>query len=300
MRVAILFGLLLFVGAVLLLSEHRWFKRTGLSDRLQPYSGAETSSKSAGFWSVASFREVIAPLSQMIGERLARAFGVREELAMRLRRIHSDSDEKAFRIRQIGWAGAAFMGAAIAAIALGLPPALAIFLVFGAPILAFLALEQKVVAASNAWQQRLALELPVVAEQLAMLMSAGWSLGAALDRVAMRGSGNCSKDLKRVVQRIRMGLNEVEALEEWSEIAKVEALESLVAILALNREASNLGDLISKEARTMRLETQRELIEEIEKRTQQVWIPVTVATLVPGLLLMGIPFLEALTLFSSS
>mgnify|MGYP000559951131 CR=1 FL=1 len=38
----------------------------------------------------------------------------------------------------------------------------------------------------------------------------------------------------------------------------------------------------------------------IETRNQKVWIPVTVAALVPGVLLMGIPFLDALTLFSSS
>lgn len=48
----------------------------------------------------------------------------------------------------------------------------------------------------------------------------------------------------------------------------------------------------------MRREAHRELIETIERRTQQVWIPVTVAALLPGVLLMGVPFLEALSLFS--
>jgi hypothetical protein len=45
---------------------------------------------------------------------------------------------------------------------------------------------------------------------------------------------------------------------------------------------------------------QRELIEQIERRAQQVWIPVTVATLVPGAVLLAVPFIEALRLFSSS
>jgi hypothetical protein len=45
---------------------------------------------------------------------------------------------------------------------------------------------------------------------------------------------------------------------------------------------------------------QRELIEQIERRAQQVWIPVTVATLVPGAVLLAVPFLEALRLFSTS
>ena len=41
-----------------------------------------------------------------------------------------------------------------------------------------------------------------------------------------------------------------------------------------------------------------QLIEAIERRTQQVWIPVTFAALVPGVLLMGVPFVDALSLFS--
>ena len=101
-----------------------------------------------------------------------------------------------------------------------------------------------------------------------------------------------------MLQRVQQGLTEAEALTEWSDLADVEAVGRLVAILALNSETADLGRLISEEARAMRRENQRELIESIEKRTQQVWIPVTAATLVPGLLLMGIPFLDALTLFS--
>jgi len=42
---------------------------------------------------------------------------------------------------------------------------------------------------------------------------------------------------------------------------------------------------------------QRELVETIEKRGQQVWIPVTVATLAPGVVFIGIPFTSALSGF---
>jgi hypothetical protein len=41
------------------------------------------------------------------------------------------------------------------------------------------------------------------------------------------------------------------------------------------------------------------LIETVERRGQQVWIPVTVAALVPGVLFMAVPFIEALRLFSA-
>ena len=98
---------------------------------------------------------------------------------------------------------------------------------------------------------------------------------------------------------MRQGLTEVEALREWAEVAGVDALDHLVPLLALNSEAADLARLISEEARSIRREAQRQLVETIERRAQQVWIPVTVATLVPGVIFMAVPFVEALRLFSS-
>ena len=300
MRVLAILSLSAFIGLALLLSEQRWINRPRLTDRLSPYAPGFAEQGRLGLGSVASFREVVAPLSRAVGERVARGFGVSEELGIRLRRIHSPWDVTTFRVRQLGWAGAAFVAATVVAVGLGAPTLFAVLGVLGAPILAFLLLEQQVVGASTAWQRGLFLELPVVAEQLGMLLSAGWSLTAAVNRIAERGSGNCSKDLTRVIQRTQQGLNEAEALREWADLAGVDAVERLVTILALNQEAADLGRLISDEARAIRRENQRELIESIEKRTQQVWIPVTAATLLPGLLLMGVPFLDALTLFSAN
>jgi hypothetical protein len=80
----------------------------------------------------------------------------------------------------------------------------------------------------------------------------------------------------------------------------VPAVERLVQVLALNRQAGDLGRLISEEARAIRRDVQRELVERIERREQQVWIPVTVATLVPGVIFMAVPFVEAMRLFAGS
>jgi pilus assembly protein TadC len=235
-----------------------------------------------------------------MGERLARLFGVSEELGLRLRRIHSPLDVTTFRVRQVGWAAASFIGATLGALALGLPPAPAMLAIVGGPVLAFLVLEQQVAAASVAWQRRLFLELPVIAEQLGMLVSAGWSTNAALDRIASRGAGNCAADLRRVRHRSEQGLSGRDALIEWGELAKVDALDRLISVLAMTREAADIGRLISDEAHAIRRDAQRELIESIERRNQQVWIPVTVAALIPGVLLMGVPFVDALTLFSTT
>jgi tight adherence protein C len=298
---AALVTLALWAGSTLLLSELRWFRRRPLVDRVAPYvvGGAEVRRRGA-VMSAASFVQVIGPLARTVGERVARAFGVTEALAVRLERVHSPLDVTGFRVRQLAWSLAGLVGGAVLAVAAGLTGVAALLFVLGGAVLAFLLVEQRLAGESARWQRRIFLELPVVAEQLGMLLGAGYSLGAALSRLAARGAGACGRDLERVTGRVRQGLTEVEALREWAAVADVEALRRLVGIVALNRQAGDLGRLIGDEARAIRRDVHRELIETIERRGQQVWVPVTVAALVPGVIFLAVPFVEALRLFSTS
>jgi hypothetical protein len=133
-----------------------------------------------------------------------------------------------------------------------------------------------------------------------MLLNAGYSLGSALARVASRGQGSAARDLSVVVNRIRHGLTEAQALREWAELARVDAVDRLVGVLAMNTQAADLGRLVSAEARQGRRDLNRRTIEAIEKKGQQVWVPVTVATLVPGAIFLAVPFLAALRLFANA
>lgn len=300
-RLVVACAVVLWAGATLLLSHLRWFSRSALSERLRPYTPGAPGRSRSGLLSVESFQDVVGPLSRQVGERVARLFGVSEELGVRLERIHSPLEVTSFRVRQLGCSLAALGVAALASLALApLAPGVTASLLLGAPLLAFLALEQQVASASARWQRRLFLELPVVSEQLAMLLSAGFSLGSALNRLAARGRGACARDLRRVTGRMRQGLSEIDALREWAELARVPALDRLVPVLALNRDAGDLGRLIADEARGIRRDAQRQLVETMERRQQQVWIPVTVATLVPGVIFLAVPFIEALRLFSGT
>lgn len=299
-RVVVLASLLTAVGVTLVLSELRWFSRRPLGERIQPYvPGGWQRSSRQGLLSVETFRDVVRPLAVAIGGLLGQVFGVREDLARRLLRIHSPLDPTALRLRQLTWAAVVLAGSGMLVISVAPPPAFATLLMLGGPLLAFLLIEQQVVSASDRWQRRIFLELPVVAEQIGMLLSAGYSLGGALDRISTRGSGACAQDLRRVGRRVRQGLSEGEALAEWAELADVSALHRLVGVLTLNRDTGDLGRLIAEEARAIRREVHRQLITQIDRRAQQVWIPVTVATLVPGTMFMAVPFLQAMSLFGA-
>lgn len=294
-----LLGVVLWTGIALLLSGLRWFNRQPLVERLRPYApaGATTGGRSS-FVSSVSFREMVGPVAQSFGDRLSKLFGVNEELAVRLERIHSPLDVTAFRVRELGWAVVGFAAGTILAVALGLPTILVVSGALGGPLVAFVALEADLAEKSKDWQKRLFHELPIVSEQLGMLLAAGYSLGAGLNRIAGRGQGSCGRDLSRVCGRIRQGLSEAEALREWAAVVDVDAVHKLVGVLALNRETADLGRLIAEEARSIRQEVHRRNIEIIERRGQQVWIPVTVATLVPGVIFLTIPFIEAIRLFA--
>jgi tight adherence protein C len=287
------------LGTTLLLSQLRSVSRPTLADRLRPY-GAQATRHSHVVIDLESWREILGPLCRSLGERAARLFGVSEDVGTRLDRLHVPLDATTFRVRQVGWATAGLVLGSAAGAALRLPAPATLVLIFGAPALAFLVVEQRLATASAAWQRRVFLELPVVTEQLAMLIAAGYSLGAALNRIAERGEGVCAMDLRRVCGRVRQGLSEVEALREFAERAKVPALDRIVPVLALNEDAGDLGRLMSEEARAIRAEVHRELIETMERRGQQVWVPVTVATLIPGVIFMAVPFIEALKIFSGA
>ena len=81
-------------------------------------------------------------------------------------------------------------------------------------------------------------------------------------------------------------------------MAGLPALDRLVPILSLSGEASDLGRMVSDEARAQRRDVHRELLSAIERKAQQVWIPVTVATLVPGVIFIAVPFMSALRQFT--
>lgn len=300
-RVLVVAGLLVWVGATLLLSQWTRAARPSLTERLRPYHpGSGEARRSGDAWSVGSLGQVLLPLARGAGDRLAGAFGVAEPVETRLRRVHSPVAPGAFRLRQMLFSLAALILGGLIAAAASAPVPLAILLVAGLPVLVFLVVEQTLVRQSERWQRDVARELPVVSEQLAMLLNAGFSLGAALSRIAERGRGCVARDLARVVNRVQQGVTETQALSEWAELARVDGVDRLVGVLRLHSDAADLGRLISAEARQARRDLHRRTIELMERRAQQVWIPVTVATLVPGAILLAVPFLAALRLFSNA
>lgn len=300
MRPTVLAAALCWAGWSLVLAERPWAVRPPLVDRIGPYlpgSWLRSPRQSLGQTATAPLRRAVAWVAQVIAVTAGRLRG--DDLARQLERIHSPRSGTEVRTQQAIAALAAVTVAAVASAALRVDVATAAVAVAGLPVAAVIAVEAQLARASRRWQRRVLLELPTVCEHLGMLLGAGHAPGAAIDRIAQRGLGACARDLTRVVQRSRQGLGDHAALAEWSAIAGVPAVDRLVGILALQHQTGDLGRLIAEEARTVRNQVRRELVADLQRRSQQVWIPVTVATLVPGMVFLAVPFLQALQIFAA-
>jgi pilus assembly protein TadC len=275
------------LGAGLLLSNLRWFRRPPIWLRLQPYVPARTTGGGPERLSATP------TASSGWSAQLAALLGPPHRLESRLRRAGREVDPATFRTRQFTAAVVALLAALAAVLALAPPVPMAAALVIGAPALAILAPERRLDHHIAARRHELVVALPVTTEQLGLLVGAGYSLGSALSRLAGRSTGVVADELGDVVRRIRQGRSEVDALREWAADSGLPPVERLVGVLALHREAGDLAALLADETATVRAEAHRSLIETIERRSQLVWVPVTVATLVPGLILLAVPFLSA-------
>ena len=238
--------------------------------------------------------------SPAVGERAGRLLGVSEELGVRLAaRSTRRSTPPRFRVRQVGLGGARRSPPARRRPRPSHPPAaVALLLVLGAPVARLPRRRAAARRRVGRWQRRVFLELPVVAEQLGMLLSAGCSLGARAQPARRPGRGRRARrprprraagSARGCPRPTRCGSGRRSPTSTrstgWWPCSRSTASRR-------PRAADRRGgpsDPARGPARADR---------DDRAAGQQVWIPVTVATLVPGVLFLAVPFIEALRLFS--
>ncbi len=242
-----------------------------------------------------------APWTESIGrvvEWVVARLGVHSELSQRLARAADHRSIEAFRAAQIVTAlVSSTLAAGIAALVHAPQPATLGLGVLVA-VVAVLAHEQLLVERGDKRRVTSELELPVVAEQLAILLSSGSSVGTALAWVAQRGDGVLAAEFRTMHEHVAHGADQNQALEALGTRLGSERVRRLCLLLSLNHRTSDLGHLVAQEAAVQRREGHRELLADLERRSQQVWIPITLAALVPGSMVLAIPLLDSLRAFN--
>ena len=233
-----------------------------------------------------------------LAQRVAMLTNADDHLAERLREAGMARSPAEFRFRQVGAAAAGLAATVVVLYIIGVSPLLALVAAVAVAAVTIGALEHRLTALGTSRRTQITEELPIVAEQIGMLLASGLSLTGALDAAAKRGQGLCAEGLERVGARVAGGAPVELALAEWADHAGSAEIRRFVGVLTLHEDASDVATMVSEEARSSRMEAHRRLIAHIERRSEQVWIPVTVAALVPGSILLAIPFSDALRDFA--
>lgn len=211
-------------------------------------------------------------------------------LQLRLQRAGVVQTPLTFRSTQLVAGFSAFVLAAALTVGFRLPTVAVFALLVGLPAMAVWIVEHALTVALRRRKELVVRELPLIIEQLAELVKNGVGIGEACAHVAVHTQSVVARDLGRVAREMAHGVRDEVALLAFAERHDVAAIHRIVAVLDAHRYATDLGSLLAEEVRELRLAAHRDLLALMQQREQQVWIPVTVATLVPGVLLLGVPF----------
>ncbi|MEX2533318.1 MAG: type II secretion system F family protein [Nitriliruptoraceae bacterium] len=226
--------------------------------------------------------------------RLVMRIGSETVLNARLERAGIPVTAVAFRTTQAVVGFAALVVAAVVTVVVTLPAAVVFGLLAGLPLVAVWGCEQVLAVLLRQRTDLVVRELPLVIEQLAEVMKNGVGVAEACAQVAVHTHSVVAGDLGRIAREIAHGVRDEVALQAFADRHDIEAIHRIVAVLDAHRHAADLGGLLAEQVRELRLSAHRELLALMQQREQQVWIPVTVATLVPGVLLLGVPFVYTL------
>jgi tight adherence protein C len=285
---ALLVSSTLVVGVALAVAGAPGLRRPRLAARLEPYlRGLEPARTrllepgEAPLTSLPALERLLGPLLQEAARLLERWLGGSAAVARRLREAGSPEDVARFRVEQVLWGLAGFVGAVL--LGLGLPvllgrPVSAMALVGGA-VLGVLG----GVLGRDGWlgrqvarrQARMLRELPTLADLLCLAVTAGEGPRAALERTVSRSRGELSRELAVVLADLRAGEPFTAALERLAVRVPIPAVVRFVdgLVVAVER-GTPLGDVLRAQAGDVREQHKRDLIEAGGRREVLMLVPV--------------------------
>jgi tight adherence protein C len=297
------------LGLALVTARLAAWRRPDLAVRVLPYlrdlpaSGDHTWSRPAANSPLSAFAALVRPPLQRAAVRFDRVIGGRESVRRQLERANSPLSVEQFRLSQLQWGIAAFVGAAVVGL---LGPARSpgravpwLLLCVAASILGVLLRENRLTSAVRARETRILSEFPVVADLLALSVAAGEGPVAALGRVVASCRGELPSELGRVLAESRAGLPLATALDRL-------AARSGLAIVARFADGFSvalargtpLADVLSAQAADVRDAGRRSLIEAGARKEVQMMVPVVFLILPVTLLFAFFPGVIGLRLLA--
>lgn len=275
-------GLALALGLVLLVAGLPVRRRPGLHERLAPYlrdtprpSRLLGGPAGPGTGVPALLRPLVADLARAVDRVLGGTLSVRRRLGRAGRPVDVDS----FRAEQVLWAAACgVLGLAVAAAlwlrGKGGAPGL-VALVLLAVAAGLVACDQRLSRQAAAREARILLELPTIAELLALAIGAGEGAVGALERVCRLSGGELSGELRTCLADARAGANLPNALQGLADRTGLASLARFVdgIVIAVER-GTPLADVMRAQAQDAREAGRRAVLEQGGKKEIAMMVPV--------------------------
>lgn len=305
-----LLGLAVAVGLVLLVRGGPPARRPRLDDRLAPYVGrAEVSravvrrpdTRPAGTVELPGTAGIAATgraLVDALAARLDRVLPGGAGLRRRLVAAGSPGPVSAFRAEQVRWAAAGLVAGVVAGALLDGGAGLVLLAPIGA-LAGGLGRDWWLGVQVRRRTEALRAELPVIAELLALAVTAGEAPAAALRRATVVSRGELSRELARVLDASRSGAGLTSALDDLAARSALEPLARFVDgfVVALDR-GTPLAEVLRAQASDVREAGHRALLESGGRREILMMVPVVFLILPVTVLFALYPGLVSISLLT--
>jgi len=297
-----------FVGLWLTVTNLPGSRKLRLNDRLEPYLRPATGSPAPMVFGqdgltgrvlsqCGAVGRLAAPMLVRAGHWVESVLGGARSVRTRLTALGSEQRVEDFRVEQVLWGvisglGGLFLVAVISAVTFSVNLLAAAALIAIGVVTGVLARDWWLTAQVRRRERAMMQEFPVVAELLALAVTAGESPVAALQRVCRLCRGELSVELGRALAEARAGASLIGSLQAIGFRTSLDSLARFVdgMVIALER-GTPLAEVLRAQASDVREAGKRELLasggrREIAMMFPVVFLllPITVAfALYPGL-----------------
>jgi tight adherence protein C len=283
--VGMLLGLMAAVGFVLVLTYAPPFRSVRLVDRLAPYvhdtpppSRLLGTATEAGL--LTAVRRIFGPVVGDGARLVDRVLGGRAAVRRRLEALGGEATVEDFRVEQVVWGGLGLLGAAVLAtvgsVLAGSLNVLSAGLLCVAGLVGGVLGRDWWLTQQVAKREELLLaEFPVVAELLALAVTAGESPSAAIARVTRLSGGELARELGSALGRARAGVPLTEALQQVADRTSLDPLARFIdGLLVAIERGTPLAEVLRAQAADVREAGKRRLLEAGGRKEIAMMVPV--------------------------
>ncbi|HEY5879945.1 MAG TPA: type II secretion system F family protein [Nakamurella sp.] len=297
-------GAVVAAGLLLAILATPPLRRPTLSDRIAPYvadaGGQSRLLAGSGPGPTTTLGRLTAPLVRDAVRFVDKIMGGRGSVERRLTAIRSPLTVDQFRIEQVLWGAlgaAAGAGIGLLAVILGQSnPFILLLLIVVSAAAGVLGRDWWLTQAVGKQDEEIVAEFPVIAEMLALSVTAGESPTGALDRVTKLAHGPLVTQLGGVLAETRAGTPFLTALTHLRDRTRLEPLARFLDGMAVAIERGTpLADVLRAQAADVRALSKRQLLESGGRKEIAMMVPVVFLVLPITILFALYPGLLAIT-----